>query len=84
MPWRRFALFNAAGGFTWATLYGSAAYALGKHADRVMGPAGLLLAVLALAAVGAVWLFLRRNEERLEAEAERAEAGGGPRRRGSS
>jgi membrane protein DedA with SNARE-associated domain len=82
MPWGRFALFNAAGGFTWATLCGSAAYALGKHADRVMGPVGLLLAVLALAAVGAVWLFLRRNEERLEAEAERAEAG--PRRRGSS
>lgn len=72
MPWRRFAPFNAAGGVLWATVYGLAAYGLGKEAHGIMGRAGLLLAVLGIAAVGAGWLFLRRSEARLEAEAERA------------
>jgi membrane protein DedA with SNARE-associated domain len=85
MPWRRFAPFNAAGSVVWATIYGSGAYALGRHAHSVMGPAGLLLAALGIAAVGAAWLFLRRNEARLEAEAERSEAGPpGLRGRGTS
>jgi len=74
MSWPPFRVFNAAGGLTWATIYGSAAYALGKQAHGVIGRAGLLLAVVAVVAIGASWLFLRRNEERLEAEAERAEA----------
>ena len=74
MPWRRFAPFNAAGGASWATLYGVAAYWLGKEAHGIIGRAGMLLAVLGIAAIGAVWYFLRRNEERLEAEAERAAA----------
>ncbi len=73
MPWRRFAPFNAVGGLTWATVYGSAAYVLGKQAHGIMGRAGLLLAVLGAAAIGGAWIFLKRNEVRLEAEAERAE-----------
>ena len=73
MPWQRFAPFNAVGGLAWAAIYGSAAYALGKQAHGIMGRAGLLLAVLGVAAVGAAWIFLKRNEIRLEAEAERAE-----------
>lgn len=72
MPWRRFAPFNAAGGVLWATVYGIAAYWLGKGAHGVMGRAGVLLAVLGIAAIGAGWWFLRRNEARLEAEAERS------------
>ena len=75
MEWRRFAPFNAAGGALWASLIGTAAYWLGKEAHGVMGRAGLLLAVLGLAAMAAGWLFLRRNEARLEEEAERAGAG---------
>lgn len=75
MPWRRFAPFNAAGGVTWATILGTAAYFLGKEAHGIMGRVGALLAVLGIAAVGAGWLFLRRNEVRLVAEAERAGLG---------
>jgi membrane protein DedA with SNARE-associated domain len=75
MPWRRFAPFNAAGGVTWATVLGSGAYVLGKEAHGVMGRAGALLAVLGIVAMVAGWLFLRRNEARLEAEAERAGLG---------
>jgi hypothetical protein len=35
MPWRRFLAFNAAGGIVWATLYGTAAYLLGKEVERL-------------------------------------------------
>jgi membrane protein DedA with SNARE-associated domain len=73
MPWPRFAIFNAAGGITWAMLYGSAAYYLGKQAHGVIGRAGLVLGVVGLVAIVGVWLFLKRNEARLEAEAERAQ-----------
>jgi membrane protein DedA with SNARE-associated domain len=76
MPWRRFAPFNAVGGALWATAYGLLAYWLGKQAHGVMGRAGLLLAVLGIAAIIAGWLFLRRNEARLEAEAERVQPSG--------
>src|SRR5438094_9681092 len=31
MPWRRFLIFNAAGGIVWATVYGGGAYLLGTH-----------------------------------------------------
>lgn len=74
MTWRRFAAFNAAGGISWATIYGLVAYWLGREAHGIMRRAGALLAVLGIAAIGAVWIFVRRNEERLEAEAERAAA----------
>ena len=73
MPWPRFVVFNALGGITWATLYGSAAYLLGKQAHGVIGRAGLLLGVVGLVAIVAAWLFLKRNEARLEAVAERAQ-----------
>lgn len=73
MPWLRFAVFNAAGGITWATLYALAAYMLGKQAHGIIGRAGLLLGIVGLVALVAAWLFLKRNEARLEAEAERAQ-----------
>ena len=72
MPWPRFFAFNVAGGIVWATLYACAAYSLGARVHALAGPAGL--ASLLLAAAFLVWLFLfmRRNEARLEQEAERA------------
>lgn len=72
MPWRRFAPFNAAGGVLWSTAFGTLAYWLGKEAHGVMGRAGVLLGVVGIAAIGAGWWFLRRNEARLAAEAERS------------
>jgi membrane protein DedA with SNARE-associated domain len=59
MPWRSFAVWNAAGGITWATTIGLAAYFIGNTATSAITAFGLfgLLAVV-LAAGGA--LLLRR------------------------
>ena len=72
MPWRRFLLFNAAGGIVWATLYGLGAYYLGHAIVRVGGLVGIGLAVVALIIIVAAFIFMRRSESRLEEEAERA------------
>lgn len=68
-PWDRFLVFNAAGGITWAALYGSAAYLFGRSIHRIVGPVGIVLAVLALIAVVAAWRFFKTHEAALQAEA---------------
>jgi membrane protein DedA with SNARE-associated domain len=72
MRWPRFLLFNALGGITWATLYGLAGYFLGDNVHRLTGPVGIVAIVLAVVIIIAFLFFLRRNEHRLEDEAERA------------
>ncbi len=72
MSWSPFLLFNAAGGVVWATLYGLAAYLFGRQVHRLLGGTGLVMLVLASGLVAAAIVFLRRHEQRLEAEAERA------------
>jgi membrane protein DedA with SNARE-associated domain len=72
MPWDRFLLFNAAGGILWATLYGCGGYVLGDNIYRLTGPVGVATVVLAVLAIIASVIVLRRNEARLEDEAERA------------
>ena len=72
MSWPPFLLFNALGAIVWSSAYGFGAYFLGKSIHRLIGPAGIVLGVIALIAIIAGVIFLRRNEARLEAEAERA------------
>ena len=72
MPWWRFLIFNAAGGITWATLWGVAAYAAGQQIDKLLGPVGIVLGVLGAAVLVAAFVLVRRNEARLKEEAERA------------
>ncbi|MBJ7613202.1 MAG: DedA family protein [Candidatus Dormibacteraeota bacterium] len=71
MPWWRFLTFNAAGGIIWALIYGLGAYFLGQQLNRLSRPFEFVAAGLVVAIV-AFTLFLRRNEHRLEDEAERA------------
>ena len=68
MPWRRFALYNAAGGIAWATLIGLLGYGLGASVTGPLGYIGLALAVV-IVVIGVV--VLRRNEQRWEREATR-------------
>src|SRR5579884_1252966 len=75
MPWSRFLLFNALGGIIWATLYGVGGYFLGNNVHRLTGPVGITFLILAGIAIITGLIFLRRNEKRLEEEAEKAMPG---------
>jgi membrane protein DedA with SNARE-associated domain len=69
MTWHRFLLWNALGGIGWTALYGFGAYALGDAAKRISGPVGVVLAVIAGAALLAAIVFVHRNEQRLIGDA---------------
>jgi membrane protein DedA with SNARE-associated domain len=71
MAWPPFLLFNAAGGILWATIYGLLGYALGKSVDKLTGPVGIVTVVLAVLIIIGTLIALRKNEQRLEDEAER-------------
>jgi len=72
MHWRKFLIFNAAGGIVWSTLYGSAAFLLGKQLLQLSGRVDFALAIVGVAVIIAVIVFLRRNEARLQREADQA------------
>jgi membrane protein DedA with SNARE-associated domain len=75
MQWRRFFVFNAAGGITWSVAFGLAAY-YGQSAFKSLStPLDIVLVVGALVLIVLFTRFVRRNAERLYAEAERAFAG---------
>jgi len=72
MPWPRFLLFNASGGILWATTFGIGGYLFGQTIRNVGGPLSIALAIGAAVAAIAGWLFVRRREQQMLAEAERA------------
>ena len=75
MHWRRFLIFNAAGGIVWSTIYGVAAFLLGKQLLQLSGRIDFALAVVGVAVIILVIVFLRRNEARLQREADGAMLG---------
>src|ERR1700674_2294894 len=75
MHWRRFLIFNAAGGIIWSTIYGVAAYLLGPPVPRPSCPGDAALAVAGVMVIVAAIVFLRRNEARLQREADEAMPG---------
>ena len=66
MPWGRFLLFNALGGFVWATLYGLGGYFLGEQIHHLTGPVGAITIILAVLFLIAFSIFIWRNERQLE------------------
>jgi membrane protein DedA with SNARE-associated domain len=72
MPWPRFLAANALGALVWATIVGLAAYTLGKSIHAIQGPLAMVGVTFALCVLFAIFVYLRRNEARLEAEAEAA------------
>jgi len=76
MHWRLFLIFNAAGGIVWSTIYGVAAFLLGKQLLQLSARVDFVLVIVGVAAIITVIVFLRRNEARLQAEADKAMPGG--------
>src|ERR1700676_2411990 len=72
MPWVSFLIYNALGGIIWATLYGLGGYFFGNNMHRLTGPIGPTTIALGLLITIASLAFVRRNEQRLAEEAERA------------
>ncbi len=69
---RRFLLFNGLGGVAWATLMGLGSYSCGRSIEKIAGPVGLALLAVVVFGGLALWLFVRRHETRLLAQAEAA------------
>lgn len=72
MPWRRFLIFNALGGIVWASLIGIGADLFGHQLHKFAGPIGGVLLAGAVVVAIAGFIFVRRHEQALIAEAERA------------
>ena len=72
LAWPRFLVANAAGAIIWATVFGLGAYTFGREFAHVVGPLSLTAFALGAIAVVSGFLYLRRHEEALEAEAEAA------------
>ena len=75
MRWRRFLVFNAAGGIVWAAIYTFAAYWAGNTLRHVSGVLNLMLAGVAVIVIVGVILVVRRQASRLAGVAEAAYPG---------
>jgi membrane protein DedA with SNARE-associated domain len=75
MRWRHFLVFNAAGGIIWAGIYTFGSYAAGSTLHRVSGVANIVLAAVAMIAIVAAFLVVRRHANRLTVLAEAAYPG---------
>jgi membrane protein DedA with SNARE-associated domain len=72
MPWPRFILTSIIGAFLWATLFGLAAYSLGRQVERLTGWMVLAFGLVVLICIVVAAAFVRRHEAQLTAEAEQA------------
>lgn len=71
MDYWRFLVFNASGGIVWSALYAFGFYYAGKGLKGVRGPVDYAIGAAAVVIVVAFIVWLRRNERRLEQQAER-------------
>lgn len=72
MDWRRFLIFNAAGGILWASFYGTLAYFFGDLLRRASGTTTWASLGLAAAIIIAFFIVERLNHEHLKERAEKA------------
>ena len=72
MPWPVFLFFNACGGICWAAAFGFGSYLLGEKVRSISGPAGFAMILIAVTAILAGTVYLRRHEEELQQQAEKA------------
>jgi membrane protein DedA with SNARE-associated domain len=75
MEWRRFLVFNAAGGIVWATAYGVVYYVFGATLKRLSTTIDVSIGIGSVVILVAFVVWTRRKEAELQARAER-EIGG--------
>src|ERR1700722_2431658 len=75
MRWRRFLPANAAGGIVWAAGYTVAAYLAGPALERASGLISFILGGVAVVAIVAAIVVIRRQTDKLAARAEAAYPG---------
>lgn len=72
MHWKRFLLFNAAGGILWASYYGILGYIFGKHVHEFSRPVRISFFILGTVFVVASFAYVRLHLKALEKKAEKA------------
>jgi membrane protein DedA with SNARE-associated domain len=75
MRWRRFLVFNAAGGILWAAIFTAASYAAGNTLQHVSGVLNIVLAAVAVVVIVVALVLVRRRINRLVDVAEAAYPG---------
>jgi membrane protein DedA with SNARE-associated domain len=75
MRYRRFLVFNAAGGIVWSAIYAFGFYFAGSALSKARGTVDVAIGVTAALFVVAFIFWIRHNEKRLEAQAEEAYPG---------
>jgi membrane protein DedA with SNARE-associated domain len=75
MHWRRFLVFNAAGGILWAIVVGVGFYYFASVLKALRAPLDIAIGVAAALALVGGLVLLRRKEKELGAAAERAYPG---------
>jgi len=75
MPWRKFLVYNAAGGVVWAAIYTFVAYIAGDALRRASGTINLALGAAAVVAIAATFIVVRRHTGKLTSRAESAYPG---------
>ena len=75
MRWRRFLVFNAAGGILWATIVGVGFYYFASELKALRPPFDIAIGIVAILALVGGLVVLRRKEKQLETAAERSYPG---------
>jgi membrane protein DedA with SNARE-associated domain len=71
MEWRRFLIFNAAGGIVWATVYGVVYYVFGAALRKLSTTIDVTIGVGSIVILVAFVIWTRRKEAELQKRAER-------------
>jgi len=72
MGWWYFLAANASGGIIWASVFGFGGYVFGKTIQDLERPFAIAAGTAAVVGFIAITVFMRRNEARLQVDAERA------------
>jgi membrane protein DedA with SNARE-associated domain len=75
MNWRRFFVYNAAGGITWSIIFGLAGYYGQKAFQQLSTPIDIALGIAAIVLVTSLVLYVRSHADRLATQAEQAYPG---------